>query len=58
MELFEVPVADTAVLSIVFLGNLVPLGVIAGIYWYLTKKGDVIDRPQPAPLLGRGSRAA
>jgi hypothetical protein len=58
MELFEVPIAESAVLSIVFLGNLVPLGVIAAIYWYMIKKADAIDRPQPAPMLGGRSRAA
>jgi DUF1365 family protein len=56
MELFEVPIADTAVLSIVLLGNLVPVGVIASIYWYMTKKGE--GTAQPVPMLRRTDRAA
>ena len=58
MELFEGPVADTALLSIVFLGNLVPLAVIAGIYWYVTNRGGIVVRSHPVPTLGRSDRAA
>ena len=58
MELFEVPVVDTAVLSIVFLGNLVPLGVIAAIYWYVIKKGEATAHSHPVPMLGGTDHAA
>jgi hypothetical protein len=63
LDVTSLTVSSTALLGILILGNLVPLGMIAAIYWYVTNKTSLpTAHPHPHPrlvaLARRSGRAA
>jgi hypothetical protein len=47
-------VETVAVLGIVVFGNMLPLGLIAWMFWYAARRPEVLSPVSPRPVLSQG----
>ena len=45
------PIETVAALGIVVFGNLLPLGLIACMFWYAARRHEVLSSVNPRPIL-------
>ena len=56
LTLSGLQVETAAALGIIVFGNLVPLGLIAWMFWYASRRHEVLSSVAPRPILSQRTK--